>query len=79
LEFYAINKNYPEEGEDFAESRKIRADIYIDDRNLGGLPDWGVIYQMIASNSMVDPFALNREKPAFQQPKKGFLKSIFGK
>ncbi|MBP9017332.1 hypothetical protein RDV77_03245 [Porphyromonadaceae sp. NP-X] len=79
LEFYAINKNYPEEGEDFAESRKIRADIYIDDRNLGGLPDWGVIYQMIASNSMVDPFTMNRKKPAFQQPKKGFLKSIFGK
>ena len=29
------------------DSRKVNADIYIDDRNVGGLPDWGVIYQMI--------------------------------
>ena len=35
LEFYAINKNYPEE--EFIEgeiSRKINADIYIDDKNI---------------------------------------------
>ena len=25
------------------------ADVFIDDRNLGGLPDWGVIYEMIHS------------------------------
>ncbi len=79
LEFYAVNKNYPEEGDDYAESRKIRADLYIDDRNLGGLPDWGVIYQMIAANSVANPFALNGEQPAFKQTKKGFFKSIFGK
>ena len=29
---------------------KINADIFIDDCNLGGLPDWGVIYKMIAEN-----------------------------
>lgn len=48
LEFYAINKDYPEEcvaHKGF--SRKIKADLFIDDRNLGGLPDWGVIYRMI--------------------------------
>ena len=27
--------------------RKIVADLYIDDRNLGGLPDWGTIYEII--------------------------------
>ena len=27
--------------------RKIIADIFIDDRNVGGLPDWGLIYKMI--------------------------------
>lgn len=47
LEFYAINKNYPEEVFDDCISRKINADIYIDDRNLGGLPNWGVIYYQI--------------------------------
>ncbi len=47
IEFYAVNKNYPEEVWDENESRKILADIYIDDRNIGGLPSWGEIYKMI--------------------------------
>ncbi len=47
LEFYAVNKNYPEEKWSEKDSRKILADIYIDDRNLGGLPSWGEIYRMI--------------------------------
>ena len=47
LEFYAVNKNYPEEEWHENESRKILADIYIDDRNLGGIPSWGEIYQVI--------------------------------
>ena len=40
VEFYAINRDYPEE--DAAHhgfSRKVKADLFIDDRNLGGLPD----------------------------------------
>lgn len=47
LTFYAVNKNYPEEKWFEHDSRKILADIYIDDRNLGGIPSWGEIYQMI--------------------------------
>lgn len=47
LEFYAINKSYPEEKWDNQFSRKINADLYVDDRNLGGLPTWGEIYLMI--------------------------------
>lgn len=47
LIFYAVNKNYPEEEFDETISRKISADIYIDDRNLGGIPGWGEIYRMI--------------------------------
>ena len=27
--------------------RKLKADLFIDDRNVGGLPDWGTIYRMI--------------------------------
>ena len=48
VEFYAVNSSYPEEefDEDY-DSRKIDADIFIDDRNIGGLPPWGEIYQMI--------------------------------
>ena len=50
LEFYAVNSNVPE-GSLFSEARrqgtKVTADVYIDDRNLGGLPEWGEIYSMI--------------------------------
>lgn len=46
LTFYAANKNYPEEDAAKA-SRKLSVDLFIDDRNLGGLPDWGVIYNTI--------------------------------
>lgn len=48
LEFYAVNSNYTEEkGENRDFSRKLKADVFIDDRNVGGLPDWGLIYRMI--------------------------------
>jgi hypothetical protein len=50
VHFFACNKNYPEEEMQEGVPRKIAADIYIDDRNIGGLPDWGTIYKMIKSN-----------------------------
>lgn len=52
VDFYAVNKDYPEEKQEWNNhfSRKIKADIWIDDRNLGGLPDWGQIYHMIHDN-----------------------------
>lgn len=51
IEFYAINKNYPEEEVDNEQGYcKINAELFIDDRNLGGLPDWGCIYRMINEN-----------------------------
>lgn len=52
LEFYAVNRDYPEETTDNNPhfSRKLKADMFIDDRNLGGLPDWGTLYQMISQH-----------------------------
>ena len=47
LEFYAVNRNYPEEKRLEYDNHKILADLYIDDRNLGGIPSWGEIYRMI--------------------------------
>ncbi len=46
LEFYAVNKNQPDD-ELICMPRKLVADLFIDDRNFGGLPDWGVIYGTI--------------------------------
>lgn len=45
LRFYAVNKNFPEE--EIPSPRKLSVDLFIDDRNLGGLPEWGVIYKLI--------------------------------
>ena len=47
IEFYAVNKNYPEEVYDGSISRKILADIYIDDRNIGGFKDWSEVWQLL--------------------------------
>ena len=48
VEFYAVNRDYPEEETAHnGFSRKLKADLFIDDRNLGGLPDWGEIYRMV--------------------------------
>lgn len=68
LEFYAVNANYPEERADTLSSRKVSADLYIDDRSLGGLPDWGVIWQMISSgNCFVPPLPAAPPKKSFWQ------------
>lgn len=50
VEFWAVNRDYPEEttGNNQHFSRKLKVDLFIDDRNIGGLPDWGTIYQMIS-------------------------------
>lgn len=61
IEFYAVNKSYPEEKFDETESsRKLNADLFIDDRNVGGFPGWGEIYQMIEGNQE----ELNAQRPA---------------
>jgi hydroxymethylpyrimidine pyrophosphatase-like HAD family hydrolase len=56
IEFYAVNKNYPEEIYDGTISRKIDADIFIDDKNIGGFPGWSEIWQMIV------PFELEQKE-----------------
>ncbi len=45
--FYAVNRSFPEEEFDSSYSRKIHADVFIDDRNIGGLKSWGEIYQQL--------------------------------
>ena len=50
INFYAVNKNYPEEKFEGKVSRKINADIFIDDRNVGGMLGWGEIYKLITNN-----------------------------
>ena len=80
LEFYAVNRDYPEEenGKNNLFSRKLKADLWIDDRNLGGLPDWGTIYEMV-HNKLTYEDLMNRyeESEPYQAPKKGFFQRFF--
>lgn len=73
VSFYAVNSNIP--GEKFdpeTMSRKILADIYIDDRNVGGFPGWGEIMQILSPDFEKNQLAkMNRIR------KKG-LKRFFG-
>ena len=70
VEFWAVNKDYPEESLDNNNhfSRKIKADYFIDDRNIGGLPDWGQIYQII--NQGKSYRTIIRESMGAQEPQK---------
>lgn len=70
IEFYAVNKDFPEEDLEKNQhfSRKLKADIWIDDRNIGGLPNWGTIYQMITERKtyeqvLTERLALDEPKP----------------
>lgn len=48
-----FNENLPEAIAQYEHpARKICADIYIDDRNLGGIPPWNVIYEMITKQAL---------------------------
>ncbi len=62
VEFYAINKNYPEEKFDDSISRKIDADIYIDDKNIGGFLGWSKIWELLGNESIDSKAEFFRKK-----------------
>ena len=70
LEFYAVNSD-SRTGSLFEkpQTRKLRADVYIDDRNIGGIPDWGTIYETITGMQL--------KRDAKKRKKKRF--SLFGR
>ncbi len=80
VEFYAVNKNYPEEVLDQNTSRKLNADVFIDDRSLGGFIGWSEIWQTLHpdggefSHQLKNAEAHNN----FKKPESTFLKKIFG-
>lgn len=63
--FYAVNKSFSEEEYNESMSRKIHADLFIDDRNIGGFIGWGEVYQLITN-----------EIPKIPKKKSGFF-SLF--
>ena len=72
IEFYAVNKDYPEEDVEKNRhySRKLKADIWIDDRSVGGLPDWGTIYRMISEHKTYEEILREDDYSSMSMPKK---------
>lgn len=79
LEFYAVNRDYPEEAEERNNhfSRKLKADLFIDDRNLGGIPDWGTIYEMIRQKLSYEDLMRKYESGYEREKPKGLLARLF--
>lgn len=79
LEFYAVNKDYPEEeeGQNNHFSRKLKVDIFIDDRNLGGLPDWGTIYEMVSKKLSYEDLMKSYERDYEPEKRSGFFSRLF--
>jgi hypothetical protein len=72
VEFYAVNRDYPEESLENNNhfSRKLKVDLWIDDRNIGGLPDWGTMYQMITQGLTWDDLMRQHSRNEGSMPPK---------
>ncbi|MCS2477931.1 BT0820 family HAD-type phosphatase [Bacteroides faecis] len=84
LEFYAVNANHPDEETKTysAPCRKLKADLFIDDRNVGGLPDWGEIYEMVSNGWSSRDYFSSRYSPGESEKRsrlRAFLDSYFSK
>lgn len=80
VEFYAVNSNYTEERDEHQHfSRKLKADVFIDDRNVGGLPDWGLIYRMIHDRVKVTDLIADTDflEPDSKKTKRTLKRSVF--
>jgi hydroxymethylpyrimidine pyrophosphatase-like HAD family hydrolase len=74
IEFYAVNKNYPEEIFDDTVSRKVDADIYLDDKNFGGFPGWSQVWQVLNPYEIQEQIAEKR----ISRLGKNLLRKLFG-
>lgn len=80
VEFYAVNKNYPEEELTENVSRKLNADIFIDDRNVGGFIGWSNIWQTLhPEGGEFNHVLKNAEAHVNYKQDKSFLQKLFGK
>ena len=79
LKFFAVNSNYHTcvaHQNGFQGSRKIHADIFIDDRIIGGFPGWPMIYAKVTGIRKSIDKEFNKQK---QVRKSGFLERILPK
>lgn len=74
--FYAANENYPGERIEGDYARKVNADIFIDDRNVGGFLGWSKIWQILHPEDGDFLHELTNPKAHQNFPKS--LKNLFG-
>jgi len=86
VEFWAVNKSFPEETfEEGKTPRKVNADIFIDDRNIGGFLGWTKIWELISEGDNTgNPYAHLQDSeahwnyPKSRKKKKTFWQRLFG-
>lgn len=78
--FYAVNKNYPEEILDEKTSRKLNADVFIDDRNVGGFMGWSEVWNSLHPEGGEFSHQLKNSEAHhnFKKNEGGLFKKIFG-
>ena len=81
LEFYAINQDEPDNVpvKSNHRSRKLKVDLFIDDRNVGGLPDWGMIFEMISRKMTYEELLKDPNRDYDDDSKGGFFSRLFGR
>lgn len=73
--FYAVNHSAPDEEYNKYMSRKIDADVFIDDRNIGGFIGWENIRRILLPNS--PNIKENNMERSTNRKKKGFFNKLF--
>ena len=71
VRFYAVNSNFDEDANSINSDnfcRKLKVQMFIDDRNVGGLPDWGTIYELIQEDKTLEEIFF--EHAHEEQPKR---------
>ena len=81
LEFYAVNANFPEEvaNPGMTACRKLKADLFIDDRNVGYLPEWGVIYELVHRRCSYRRYMHELHQMEEPDEKLSFFQRLFGR
>lgn len=80
--FYAINSDFSDmfkETKSKNQSCKLSADIFIDDRGIGGLPDWSSIYKIITKGCTYEQLLREKIKSELRVAKPPVPKWMFWK
>jgi hypothetical protein len=67
IQYHKFNEGPPLECVGFSSHPKIYANIYIDDSNLGGLPSWKEIYEIIKKRGHKHNERINNFYPEFEE------------